>query len=65
MTGAATIGRVVRRAALPLLIMVLTCGVLFLGVFPTRTYINQRESIAEAEARLEELQASNGRTAAS
>ena len=44
---------------MPLLIVVLSSGVLFLGVFPTRTYLNQRRSTSTAEAQLSELQASN------
>jgi len=52
-------GRLVRRLAVPLLVGVLTCGVLFLGVFPTRTYLNQRQATADAQVRLTELQASN------
>jgi cell division protein FtsB len=53
------VGRGVARLAVPLLVGVLVCGVLFLGVFPTRTYLNQRASIAEAEARLDELVQAN------
>jgi cell division protein FtsB len=53
------VARGVRRLAVPLLVGVLVCGVLFLGVFPTRTYLNQRESIAEADARLDELESTN------
>jgi cell division protein FtsB len=59
MKGALVTTRAARRAAVPLLIAVLTCGVLFLGVFPTRTYMNQRSATDAAEARLAELQASN------
>ena len=59
MKSALVVGRLARRLAVPLLIAVLTCGVLFLGVFPTRTYLNQRSATAEAETRLAELQASN------
>jgi cell division protein FtsB len=55
----AMVARGVRRLAVPLLVGVLVCGVLFLGVFPTRTYLNQRESIAEADARLDELESTN------
>lgn len=51
--------RVVRRLAWPLLIVIVTCGVLFLGVFPTRTYLNQRSAIAHAEERVAELTARN------
>ncbi len=47
--------KVVRRLAWPLLIATILCGVLFLGLFPTRTYLDQRSDTAEAEARLDEL----------
>jgi cell division protein FtsL len=50
---------VVRRLAVPLLVVVLTCGVLFLGVFPTRTYLSQRSDTADAQQQLQELEASN------
>lgn len=59
MTRAVTARVVLRRIAVPLLVGVLTCGVLFLGVFPTRTYLDQRRAIAQAEARLEELRTTN------
>lgn len=59
MSRAAVVGRTARRVAVPILVAVLTCGVLFLGVFPTRTYLNQRQATAEAEVRLAELQAAN------
>ncbi|WP_334141372.1 FtsB family cell division protein [Rhabdothermincola sp.] len=51
--------RLLRRLAWPLLIAVVTCGVLFLGVFPTRTYLSQRAAIAAAEEQLDELTARN------
>jgi len=57
--GTAVAARLTRRLAVPLLVGVLGCGVLFLGVFPTRTYLNQRQATAEAETRLAELHASN------
>jgi len=59
MSKPVVVGRLIRRLAVPLLVTVLSCGVLFLGVFPTRTYLNQRQSTAQAETRLAELQASN------
>jgi cell division protein FtsB len=52
--------KIVRRLAWPLFIATLLCGVLFLGLFPTRTYLDQRSSTAEAEARLDELVQRNG-----
>lgn len=52
-------GRLVRRLAWPLLLAVVTGGVLVLGVFPTRTYLDQRRTVAAAEARLRELEDTN------
>ncbi|MEJ5254197.1 MAG: septum formation initiator family protein [Acidimicrobiales bacterium] len=51
--------RILRRLAAPLVIVIVTCGVLFLGVFPTRTYLNQRAEIGRAEERLAGLTARN------
>ena len=45
----------VRRAAWPLLVSVVIVGVLFAGVFPTRTYLAQRASISRAEKQLHVL----------
>jgi cell division protein FtsB len=39
----------------PAVLAVLACGVLFLGVFPTRTFLDQRRTEATAEQRLAEL----------
>lgn len=44
-----------RRALWPLLGSVVLVGVLFIGVFPTRTYLAQRASISRAEKQLEVL----------
>jgi cell division protein FtsB len=44
-----------RRAAWPLLASVVLVGVLFAGVFPTRTYLAQRASISRSEKQLEVL----------
>lgn len=41
-----------RRALWPVLGSVVLVGVLFIGVFPTRTYLAQRASIARAEEQL-------------
>lgn len=49
----------VRRLVGPLVLVTLTGGLLFLGLFPARTYLDQRQSIATAEQRLEELTAQN------
>ena len=45
----------VRRAFWPILVSVVFVGVLFAGVFPTRTYLAQRTSTAHAEKQLEVL----------
>jgi cell division protein FtsB len=44
-----------RRAVWPLLASVVFVGVLFAGVFPTRTYLAQRASISHAEKQLQVL----------
>jgi cell division protein FtsB len=44
-----------RRALWPLLASVVLVGVLFAGVFPTRTYLAQRASISHAEKQLQVL----------
>jgi len=44
-----------RRAVWPLLASVVLVGVLFAGVFPTRTYLAQRASISHAEKQLRVL----------
>ncbi|MCU1373473.1 MAG: hypothetical protein JWO68_759, partial [Actinomycetia bacterium] len=44
-----------RRALWPLLASVVFVGVLFAGVFPTRTYLAQRASISHAEKQLSVL----------
>jgi cell division protein FtsB len=44
-----------RRALWPLLVSVVLVGVIFAGVFPTRTYLAQRTSIARAEKQLDVL----------
>jgi cell division protein FtsB len=59
----------IRRGALwPLLATVTLIGLLFIGVFPTRTYLAQRSAMSRAEERLDVLQAQNtaleGRVAA-
>ena len=41
-----------RKAVWPLLGSVVLVGVLFIGVFPTRTYLAQRASISRAEEQL-------------
>jgi cell division protein FtsB len=49
-----------RRALWPLLASVVFVGVLFAGVFPTRTYLAQRASISHAEKQLSVLGQQNG-----
>lgn len=44
-----------RRAMWPLLGSIVLVGVLFIAVFPTRTYLAQRASISRAEKQLEVL----------
>ena len=44
-----------RRAAWPVLGSLVLVGVLFAGVFPTRTYLAQRASIARADKQLSVL----------
>jgi cell division protein FtsB len=53
------LGRTARRLLAPAVLVVLTIGVLMLGAFPTRTLLDQRRTSASAEARLQELEASN------
>jgi cell division protein FtsB len=44
-----------RRALWPLLVSVVLVGVVFVFVFPTRTYLGQRASISRAEKQLDVL----------
>jgi cell division protein FtsB len=48
-----------RKAFWPLLISVVFVGVLFAGVFPTRTYLAQRASISHAQKQLSVLSQQN------
>ena len=45
----------VRRAFWPILVSVVFVGILFAGVFPTRTYLAQRAATARAEEKLDVL----------
>lgn len=45
----------VRRAFWPILVSVVFVGILFAGVFPTRTYLAQRSATARAEEKLDVL----------
>ena len=44
---------------LPITLVGVTVGVLVLGVFPTRTWLDQRSAVHAAETRLAELEAAN------
>jgi cell division protein FtsB len=48
-----------RRVLWPLLISVTLIGLLFIGVYPTRTYLAQRASLGRAQLQLEVLKAEN------
>ena len=48
-----------RRAAWPLVTSVVFVGVLFLAVFPTRTYLDQRRELDAAERRAKVLAVQN------
>ncbi len=54
-------GRFARRSAWPVLFTIVLAGVLVLGVFPTRTYIQKRQDLTETEVRLEELNEANAK----
>jgi len=47
------------RLVLPVLATVLFVAILVVGVFPTRTYLSQKRSIASASRQLQQLQSSN------
>jgi cell division protein FtsB len=44
---------------LPVVLVGITVGVLVVGVFPTRTWLDQRTAISAAESHLAELEAQN------
>ena len=48
-----------RRLIVPLLATLLLMAVLVVGVFPTRTYLSQRQAIASADANLRDLTRTN------
>jgi cell division protein FtsB len=48
-----------RRIIWPVLACILFVGILFVGVFPTQTYLEQREEAAQRRAQLEEINARN------
>jgi len=50
----------IRRAVWPVLVTVVLVGVLFVAVFPTRTWMAQQQSISDAEEQLQVLEEQNG-----
>ncbi|MGH9155977.1 MAG: FtsB family cell division protein [Acidimicrobiales bacterium] len=56
-------GSVERHRTWPWIMVVVLIGVTFVGVFPSRTYLAQRSTLAAAERRLEVLAAENARLA--
>lgn len=53
-----------RRLAWPLVVSVVLVGILFLAVFPARTYVDQRRALRAAERRVVVLSRQNDRLAA-
>lgn len=53
------LARSVARLLVPVLLVVLTVGVLALGALPTRTWLDQRRTAAAADRRLAELESAN------
>ncbi len=51
--------RLAGRLVVPLVLLGLTVGVLVLGAFPTRTWLDQRNSLRVSETRLADLEAGN------
>jgi cell division protein FtsB len=49
------LGHVLRRLAAPVAILVVAGSVVSLGVFPARTYLDQRQAIAAAQTQLDDL----------
>jgi cell division protein FtsB len=47
------------RLILPVLVSVLFVSIVVVGVFPTRTYLSQKRSIASATRQVQQLQQSN------
>lgn len=52
-----------KRAAWPFMVSVVVVGLLFLAVFPTRTYLAQRRKLVATEARAQVLSEQNARLA--
>lgn len=53
------LGRLARRFGAPVVAGLAVALVIVGGLFPTRTYLAKRQEVAEAEARLAQLQADN------
>ena len=53
-----------RRLVWPAVLVLTTMAVLVLGVFPTRTWLNQRRTISAAEAHLSQLEQANAQASA-
>jgi len=53
--------RPTRRAAWMLLTSITVVGILFIGVYPTRTYLTQRASLHRAQQQIDVLRAQNER----
>lgn len=52
-----------KRAAWPLMVSLIVVGILFLAVFPTRTYVGQRGNLTETAERVDVLRRENERLA--
>ena len=52
-----------KRAAWPLMVSLIVVGILFLAVFPTRTYVGQRRDLVETAERVDVLRRENDRLA--
>jgi cell division protein FtsB len=55
----ARVGLVARRLAWPVLLTAVAGAVFGFGIVPTRSYLDRREQVAAAEARLAELEQAN------
>jgi cell division protein FtsB len=53
-------GRLLVRVLAGLVVTLLVVAVLFFGVFPTRLWLDQRDDIASARSRIDDLQAQIG-----
>jgi cell division protein FtsB len=53
------VGRAARRLAWPALFAAVLVAVVMLGIIPTRTYLQKRDDVASAEARLQQLNEGN------